>query len=57
MVMPIDVIAIRRDVCDAELSHRIEQGEPYFMDLRERWSAALREAHIAIPPPPYRRPS
>ena len=29
-------------------------GEPYFQDLRERWSTALRAAHIAIPRPPYR---
>ena len=28
-------------------------GEPYFHDLRERWSAALRAAHLAIPRPPY----
>ena len=39
--MPIDVLVARRDACDAELSHRIEPGEPYFHDLRERWSAAL----------------
>ena len=37
--------------CDAELIYRIEPGEPYFTDLRERWSAALRAAHIAIPAP------
>jgi hypothetical protein len=37
-----------------ELVHRIDAGEPYFHDLRERWSAALRAAHIAIPQPPYR---
>jgi putative proteasome-type protease len=36
-----------------ELNYRIMPGEPYFTDLRERWSAALREAHIAIPSPPY----
>src|SRR5262249_34214728 len=46
--MPIDIMVARRDVCDAELSYRIEPGEPYFHDLRERWSAALRAAHIAI---------
>ena len=33
--------------------HRIEPGEPYFHDLRERWSAALRAAHQNIPRPPY----
>ena len=51
--LPIDLIVVRRDACDAELIYRIEPGEPYFSDLRERWSAALRAAHIAIPRPPY----
>jgi len=51
--MPIDLLVVRRDACDAELIYRIEPGEPYFTDLRERWSAALRAAHIAIPRPPY----
>jgi putative proteasome-type protease len=51
--MPIDLLVVRRDTCDAELMYRIEPGEPYFTDLRERWSAALRAAHIAIPRPPY----
>jgi len=27
--------------------------EPYFHDLRSRWSAALRAAHQNIPRPPY----
>src|SRR3954452_1325508 len=52
--MPIDIIVARRDAFEAEIKHRIEPGEPYFHDLRERWSAALRAAHIAIPRPPYR---
>ena len=51
--LPIDVATIRRDALKAELRHRIEAGEPYFSDLRERWSRALREAHLAIPPPDY----
>jgi len=51
--MPIDVLVVRRDACAAELNYRIEPGEPYFQDLRERWSAALRAAHLAIPRPPY----
>jgi putative proteasome-type protease len=51
--MPIDILVVRRDTCDAKLNYRIEPGEPYFQDLRERWSAALRAAHLAIPPPPY----
>ena len=52
--MPIDITVVRRDVCDADLNHRIEAGEPYFHDLRSRWSAALRAAHQNIPRPPYK---
>ena len=55
--MPIDLIVVRRDTCTAELAFRIELGEPYFHDLRERWSAALRAAHKAIPRPPYKMPT
>jgi putative proteasome-type protease len=51
--MPIDVVVVRRDACDPELVYRIEPGEPYFHDLSERWSAALRAAHMGIPRPPY----
>jgi putative proteasome-type protease len=52
--LPIDILVARRDTCNPEVNYRIEQGEPYFQDLRERWSGALRAAHIAIPRPPYR---
>ncbi len=54
--MPIDLAVIKRDAVRTELNHRIEQGEPYFHDLRERWSAALRKAHQDIPRPPYDLP-
>lgn len=51
--MPIDLMVVKPDVCDPDLVYRIEAGEPYFHDLRERWSAALRAAHQGIPRPPY----
>jgi putative proteasome-type protease len=51
--MPIDILLVRPDTLDAELNYRIEAGEPYFHDLRSRWSAALRAAHQSIPRPPY----
>ncbi|ACA21012.1 putative proteasome-type protease [Methylobacterium sp. 4-46] len=51
--LPIDFVVIRRNTVRMEVVHRIEAGEPYFHDLRERWSAALRAAHRAIPRPPY----
>lgn len=52
--LPIDLLVVRRDNFNPEVNYRIEPGEPYFQDLRERWSTALRAAHIAIPRPPYR---
>ncbi len=54
--LPIDCVVVRRDAVDAELVYRIEPGEPYFHDLSERWSAALRAAHMGIPRPPYITP-
>jgi putative proteasome-type protease len=51
--LPIDIAVVRRDRLEAELVHRIDASEPYFRDLRERWSTALRAAHMAIPRPPY----
>jgi len=57
--LPIDLLTIRRDRQEIDLTYRINAGEPYFHDLRERWSSALRAAHRAIPSPPYasqRRP-
>jgi putative proteasome-type protease len=55
--MPIDVLVAKNDTGDADLDHRIEMGEPYFHDLRSRWSAALRAAHQNIPRPPYKHSS
>jgi putative proteasome-type protease len=54
--LPIDILVARAGACNPEVNYRIEPGEPYFQDLREQWSAALRAAHIAIPRPPYRSP-
>ena len=51
--LPLDLMVLRRDALQTELTYRIEQGEPYFEDLRQRWSEALRATHQAIPKPPY----
>lgn len=51
--LPIDVMTYRRDALDTDLEYRIDKDEPYFRDLRERWSQALRAAHQDIPAPPY----
>lgn len=50
--LPIDVVVAKRDALKAGVKDRIQEDEPYFRDLRERWSAALRAAHQAIPHPP-----
>jgi putative proteasome-type protease len=52
--LPLDLMVIRRDALAAELNYRIEVDDDYFRDLGERWSAALRAAHMAIPAPPYK---
>jgi putative proteasome-type protease len=54
--MPLDLLVVRSNTWKAELAYRIEPGEPYFQDLRQRWSGALRAAHLAIPRPPYANP-
>lgn len=51
--LPVDFVMLRRGDPAWVLNRRIEAGEPYFHDLRERWSHALRRAHMDIPRPPY----
>lgn len=51
--LPLDIVVIRRDGLEIAVTHRIESGDPYFHDLSERWSSALRAAHMDIPPPPW----
>jgi putative proteasome-type protease len=55
--MPLDMVVLPKDEIYWSVRKRIEPAEPYFHDLRERWSAALRKAHHDIPPPPYGRSS
>jgi putative proteasome-type protease len=51
--LPVDLVVQKKDDLAFDVRRRIEAGEPYFHDLRERWSAALRKAHQDIPKPPY----
>jgi len=55
--LPIDIALMRTDTLETEVWHRIDSNDLYFRDLRDRWSTALRAAHISIPAPPYRRES
>jgi putative proteasome-type protease len=54
--LPIDIMILKRDALQTELKYRVEAGEPYFEDLRHRWSEALKTAHLAIPRPNYVTP-
>ena len=55
--LPIDVAVAGRDTQRLTVNTRIGNGDPYFNSLRESWSKALRDAHIAIPRPPYGQPA
>jgi putative proteasome-type protease len=51
--LPIDLLVYRRDSLRIELRKRITESDDYFKMLRERWSAALREAYRTIPQPSW----
>src|SRR3954453_18531088 len=51
--MPIDLVVVRRDTCEAELSYRIEPGEPYFSRLGESRAGGLARGPYKHPRPPY----
>ncbi len=49
--LPIELLVYRADTFQVELRRRITENDEYFRMLRERWSAALREAYRTIPQP------
>ena len=51
--LPVDLHVSRTGALRSAVNFRIEPEEPYFHDLRERWSKALRDAHLNIPRPPW----
>ena len=51
---PFDMIVIPRDTLTGE-QRRIEEDDPYFRELGNRWSEALTQAHHAMPEPPWMR--
>ena len=51
--MPLDLLVYRNNSIDGVETHRIEEGDPYFQMIRERWSAALTEAHRKIAAPDW----
>jgi putative proteasome-type protease len=51
--LPVDILMYRHDALAPALQRRIDETDPYFADLRLRWSDALRQAYLAIPAPDW----
>lgn len=49
---PFDLMTIRRDFLSGE-QRRIEEDDPYFADLHERWTRAQNTARRSMPEPPW----
>ena len=48
--MPLDLVVYKKDQQTAPLCRRVEEDDPYFQMIRDRWSTALRDAYRAVPP-------
>ena len=51
--LPIDLLVYRKDACRVDIRRRIHGDDPYFRQISEQWSSALREAYRAIPRPDW----
>lgn len=51
--LPMDLLVYRRDTLEVSIRRRITEDDPYFRDLRERWSNALRDAYRTMPRPEW----
>lgn len=49
---PIDMICYRKDSLRVTDQRRFTESDPYLLDIRRRWGAALRHAFYDIPPLP-----
>lgn len=50
---PLDLLVYKRDSFQVDIHRRIAEDDPYFRNVRERWSGALREAYLRIPRPDW----
>jgi putative proteasome-type protease len=50
---PLDLMVMPRDPAVPLMARRIEEDDPYFDDLSERWSSYLHQATENIPNPPW----
>lgn len=51
--LPFDMVVLPADTARPVIRRRIENGDPYFVDLSNRWSMLLNESRAAIPDPPF----
>ena len=51
--LPVDLLVYKKDALAVDIRRRIGEDDPYFRELREQWSTALREAYLAIPRPDW----
>jgi putative proteasome-type protease len=51
--LPVDLVVVHTDQQRIGLRRRILEDDDYFRMIRERWSAALREAYRSIPNPDW----
>ena len=51
--LPLDLLVYETGSLQLRLQRRITEEDPYFHDLRERWSGALREAYRQMPSPDW----
>lgn len=51
--LPFDIAVMPSDPARPVIRRRIEEGDPYFVDLSHRWSMLLNESRAAIPDPPF----
>ncbi|GAB6053296.1 proteasome-type protease [Magnetospira thiophila] len=50
---PLDLVVYRKDSLKIQQRTRIEENDPYFLDISARWSEALRSAYLDLPPPDW----
>lgn len=51
--LPADLLVYKRDTQVIAAEHRITADDPYFKNISESWSSALRQAYRDLPTPPW----
>ncbi|MBM3569030.1 MAG: peptidase [Alphaproteobacteria bacterium] len=50
---PIDLLLYRKDTLRVGLRMRVEDSDPYFLELRRRWNEGLRQVFAQLPDVPW----